>query len=70
MQNSEFGHKDLPTLCDSRPAGAPALQWNSAFCSAGALAGVKTTGHDLPRIGFSKGLNWKAPDICPGLDCA
>jgi len=24
---------------DSRPAGAPALQWRSAFCSAGAPAG-------------------------------
>jgi len=37
-----IGHKNLPILYDSRPAGAPALQWNSAFCSAGAPAGTKT----------------------------
>jgi len=55
LQNSEFGHKVLPTLSDSRPAGAPALQWNSAFCSAGAPAGVKTTDYDSPKIGIFAG---------------
>ncbi len=56
LQHSEIGHKGLPFLCDSRPAGAPALQWGSAFCSAGAPAGVKTTDHDSSRIGiFARG---------------
>ena len=51
-KKSEIGHRSVPTLYDSRPAGAPALQWDSAFCGADALAGVKTTDYDSRRIGI------------------
>ncbi len=56
---AKFGDRTqtLPTLRNSRPAGL-ALQWISAFCSAGAPAGEKTTDRDFPRISlFSKRLS-------------
>ena len=52
LQHLEIGHKGLPILCDSRPAGTPALQWNSALCSVGVLAGIRTTDHELTKIGL------------------
>jgi hypothetical protein len=66
LEKSEIGRRGLPTLYDFRPAGAPALQWDLAFCGAGALAGVKTTDHDSQRIGiFTRGsrINWSGRTV-------
>ena len=49
VQDAEIGHENFPTLRDFRPAGAPAPQWISAFCGAGAPTGEKTTDHHFPR---------------------
>jgi len=56
LEKSKIGPRGLPALYDSRPAGVPALQWDSAFCGAGAFTGAKTTDHDSQRIGvFTRG---------------
>jgi len=44
LQNSDFGDSGLPFFRETRPARAPAPQWTSALCSAGAPAGSKKKG--------------------------
>lgn len=52
LEWSAIGHEALPTLRGSRPAGAPALQWISALCGAGAPAGEKTKATYFRESGF------------------